>query len=66
MFGQKEIDKRHTFFHRLRPRQPNPVVHLERLWQKVVRSLLRLSLTRREVAQPGLHLRRIKARGKAA
>ena len=39
---------------------------LERLWQKVVRSLLRLSLKRRGVAQLGLHLRRVKERGKAA
>ena len=39
---------------------------LARLWQKLVRRLLRLSFKRREFALLGLHLRRIKERGKMA
>ena len=39
---------------------------LARLWQKLVRRLLRLSFKRREFALLGINLRRIKERGKTA
>ena len=39
---------------------------LARFWQGLARRLLRLSFKRREWAFLGIHLRRIKERGKAA